>query len=105
FNFTFGGGSVAGSLAITNNGNIETKPLLIVEGPCTNPSITNANTGANLTFKLTMASGDRLVIDTDLHTATYYVSGSTIGASRLYTLAPGSQWFSLAPGTTTLQFL
>src|SRR5262249_15242520 len=71
FNFSFGGGSLAGVLNLTNTGNIETRPLLIVEGPCQNPSITNATaTGnPNLTFNLTMASGDKLVIDTDLHTA------------------------------------
>jgi hypothetical protein len=108
FNLSFGGGSVAGSLAVTNAGNIETRPLLIVEGPCENPSITNitAEGSPNLTFNLTIASGAKLVIDTDLHTATYYGPGATIGSTRLGTLAYGSQWFTLAANTTsTLQFL
>jgi hypothetical protein len=107
FPLSFGGGSVSGSLAINNTGNIETRPLLIVEGPCENPSITNvtAEGSPNLTFDLTVGAGGRLVIDTDLHTATYYTAGTTIGATRLGTLAYGSQWFTLSPGVSTVQFL
>jgi hypothetical protein len=107
FPLSFGGGSVAGSLAVTNAGNIETRPLLIVEGPCESPSITNvtAEGSPNLTFNLTIASGAKLVIDTDLHTATYYGPGSTVGSTRLGTLVYGSQWFTLGVGTSTIQFL
>jgi hypothetical protein len=107
FPFTFGGGGVAGALSVTNAGNIETRPLLIVEGPCENPSVTNARApgSPNLTFDLLMNAGDRLVIDTDMHTATYYTAGTTVGYTRLYTLAQGSQWFTLEPGKSTIQFL
>jgi len=107
FPLSFGGGSVAGSLSITNTGNIETRPLLIVEGPCENPSITNvtAKGSPNLTFNLTVGAGAKLVIDTDMHTATYYTAGTTLGATRLGTLAYGSQWWTLAPGVSTIQFL
>jgi hypothetical protein len=105
FPLSFGGGSVAGALSVNNQGNYETRPKLVVEGPCTNPSITNAGSGANLTFNLVMAAGDRLVIDTDLHTAIYFTSGSSIGSTRLYALAQGSQWFTLEPGVSTIQFL
>lgn len=107
FPLSFGGGSVTGSLAVTNAGNIETRPLLIVEGPCEKPSITNVTaTGSpNLTFNLTVGAGARLVIDTDMHTATYYTAGTTTGSTRLGSLAYGSQWFTLSPGASTLQFL
>jgi hypothetical protein len=107
FNLSFGGGSVAGSLSVTNAGNIETRPLLIVEGPCSSPSITNvtAEGSPNLTFNLTIASGAKLVIDTDLHTATYYGPGSSLGSTRLGTLVYGSQWFTLGAGVNSLQFL
>jgi len=107
FPLSFGGGSVAGSLSITNTGNIEARPLLIVEAPCENPSITNvtAKGSPNLTFNLTVGAGAKLVIDTDMHTATYYTAGTTLGATRLGTLAYGSQWWTLAPGVSTIQFL
>lgn len=108
FNLNFGGGSVAGSLSVTNAGNIETRPLLIVEGPCEDPSITNvtAEGSPNLTFNLPIAFGAKLVIDTDLHTATYYGPGATVGSTRLGTLVYGSQWFTLAAErTSNIQFL
>ena len=106
FPINFGGGGVAGSLSVNNTGNIETRPILVVTGPCTNPSITNATAAGspNLTFNLTMTPGDQLFIDTDFHTATYFTAGSTIGATRLANLVQGSQWFSLAPGVSTIQF-
>jgi hypothetical protein len=106
FPVTFGAGSGSGALSVTNNGDIETRPRLIVEGPCTNPSITLASVeeSPNLTFNLAMNAGDRLVLDTDLHKATYYTAGSTFGVTRIYALEEGSQWFTLPPGTSTIQF-
>lgn len=105
FNLSFGGGSVAGALSINNTGNVDARPILVVTGPCTNPSITNGTTGLNMTFNVTMAAGDQLVVDTDFHTVTYYTSGSTIGANRAYTLVQGSQWWTLIPGVNSIQFL
>jgi hypothetical protein len=107
FPLSFGGGSSAGVATVTNAGNIETRPLLIIEGPCENPSITNvtAEGSPNLTFNMVIASGAKLVLDTDFHTATFYTAGGTLGSTRAGTKAYGSQWFTLAPGTSTLQFL
>lgn len=106
FPLSFGGASPSGVITAVNNGNVQMCPILTVTGPCTNPSIQNASIAGSpqLTFDVTMASGDQLVIDTDLHTATYYTSGSTIGASRLYTLAGGSTWWTIQPGSNTIQF-
>jgi Phage tail protein len=106
YGYKYGAGSVAGSVSVTNAGNYETRPKLIVEGPCTNPSITNATVGATLAFAVTLNTGDRLVIDTDMHTATLYSSGTTVGTTRLGSLVPGSQWWALeAKTTSTVQFL
>ena len=107
FPLSFGGGTLAGVISIDNTGNIESRPLLVVTGPCTNPSITNSSApgSPNVTFDLTMATGDTLVIDMDMHTATYFTAGSTIGGNRLASRARGSQWWSLQPGTNTIEFL
>lgn len=106
YSYKYGAGSVAGSVSVTNAGNYETRPKLIVEGPCTNPSITNATVGATLAFGVTLNTGDQLIIDTDMHTATLFSSGTSVGTTRLGTLVPGSQWFALEPETTsTIQFL
>ncbi len=107
FPLTFREASVAGVLSLNNEGDIDTKPIFTVEGPCTDPSITLASGegSPNLTFELTLSAGDTLVIDTDMHTAMLYSFGSTIGSTRWYALAPGSKWFTLAKGFNTVQFL
>lgn len=116
FPLSFGGGSSVGTLAVVNAGNIDIPPILTVTGPCTTPSITNASLpGApNLLFGVTLNAGDQLVINTDMHTATLFTAGSTLGSSRVYTLGQGSQWWTLWPaggsfsvpgGSNTIQFL
>jgi len=100
FNLGFGGGaSSVGVLQAVNTGNIESRPLLLVTGPCTTPTIQNQSApGAPyVSFAVTMAAGDTMLIDTDMHTATYYVAGTTIGAPRAAFLQPGSSWWTLLP--------
>ncbi|HEY1690058.1 MAG TPA: hypothetical protein VGF95_14480 [Solirubrobacteraceae bacterium] len=106
FDLGFGGGSEVGALQVVNAGTIETRPILVIEGPSLNPSVTNATApGAPaLTFNIALNAGDRLVVDTDMHTVTYYTAGTTVGSDRLDALAIGSQWWVLEPGTTSLQF-
>lgn len=106
---SWGGGKYSGQASLTVTGNIETRPLLIVEGPCASPTIINATAPGSpgLTFNLTLAAGERLVIDTDMHTATLYSSvSSTVGTTRLGKLVAGSKWWTLEAGiTSTIQFL
>lgn len=106
FPLSFGGESAVGAVKITNTGNINVPHKMLVEGPAPNPSITLATAvGApTLTFNMTLAAGDVLALDTDMHTATYYTAGTTSGSSRLNTLALGSQWFTLPPGENEIQF-
>lgn len=108
FPLKFAGSGPVGELSVVNAGNIDSPLVMVIEGPCHEPSITLASApGApNLTFELSMNEGDRLVLSSDLHTALYYTAGSSFGADRLDALAEGSQWFSLpAGGTSTIQFL
>jgi hypothetical protein len=105
---SWGGGKYSGQASVTNTGNISTRPILIVEGPCVNPTIVNASSSGSpsLTFALTLNAGERLEINTDLHTAMLYSSaGSTVGSTRLGNLLAGSKWWVLKAGTSTIQFL
>lgn len=107
WNLKWGGGGYTGALAVPNAGNIETRPILTVEGPCANPSIQNATApgGPTLSFDLTLGAGEKLVIDTDMHTAMLYSSAGTPGSTRTGDLVAGSNWWTLEPGTSTIQFL
>lgn len=99
FDLSFGGGGSGGTFNCTNAGNWETRPVAVISGPCTNPSLTNTNTGQKLLFNITLASTDTLTVDFSARTVT--LNGT---ANRYNTLAPNPQWWTLAKGTTAVQF-
>ena len=97
---SWGTAATAGSASINNAGNFETRPLMTLAGPVTNPTITNVTTGQFLTFQgLTMGGGDSLVLDFNAHTA--ILNGTT---NERGLLTATSSWFKLAPGNTTVAF-
>jgi hypothetical protein len=94
---TFGEPS-GGSLLLSNIGTVPTWPVWTITGPCDQPIIRNASTGEWLAFGLRLAEGDSLLVDTAARTV-------RLGAaSRRSALLPGSRWFALPPGETTVQF-
>ena len=90
------GSSTGGSVQVTNAGNYPTAPVLTINGPCTNPSVSLGS--QTLRFNLTLGFGDVLTINTQAHTVTLN------GASRYNTIATGSAWFTLPPGMSTVGF-
>ncbi|MGH9121415.1 MAG: hypothetical protein ACRDYC_05645 [Acidimicrobiales bacterium] len=112
--FSFGGVVPIGS-GVDNTGNFEGRPVLVITGPVTNPSISNASIVGNptLTFSnpmasgFTVASGDQLVVDLDTHSVLYYVGGVASGsapADRRFWLVMGSTWWNLPPGANNINF-
>lgn len=100
FPLTFGsGGGGGGSIVAVNAGNYETRPTLTITGPCTNPRVENETSGEFIAFGYTLLAGETLVIDMDAHTA--LLDGT---ASLYYTVVPGSQFWVLEPGTSTVSF-
>jgi hypothetical protein len=106
FPASFGGGGAGGLVTVVNAGRFEMRPVFIVTGPCTNPTITNLSiAGAPaVTFALSLSAGDTLVIDSDWRTAIYTTAGSTQGASRRNALTSNSTWFNLPPGANIIEF-
>jgi Phage tail protein len=107
---SFGGGSIAGTISADNSGNSEMRPIVVITGPCTNPTVTNTTLGESLTFSnpsqtsYTLYSGDTLTVDLDAHQIIYTPNGSTSGASRRNWLVTGSTWWNLPPGISTIDF-
>ena len=91
------GNPVGGQLLLNNAGTAPARPVWAIQGPCAQPTIVNQNTGERLAFSLTLG-GETLFVDTAARTV---MLG---GASRRSTLEPGSTWFSLPPGSTTVAF-
>lgn len=114
FPISFGSSSPNG-VTVVNGGNTETRPVLVITGPVTNPTVQNASISGTpaLTFtnptqsSYTVNAGDQLVVDLDLHTVLYYVGGvssGSVGASRRNWVTSGSVWWNLPPGSNLVQF-
>ena len=101
FPLSFGGGTTGNTVEITNSGDVECYPVLVIAGPVTYPAVTNLTIAETLTFNLVLAVGDLLIVQLGTpHSATYYASGSypNNGVSRLYTLSTSSTWWYLPSG-------
>lgn len=113
FPATFGSASPS-TVTIDNTGNIESRPVLTITGPVTNPVISNTSVAGAPALTLsnptqtgyTVLAGDQVVIDTDLRTVLYYAGGVGAGnpADRRGWIAPGSAWWTLQPGTNNVEF-
>ena len=106
FNLGFGGSTTPNTITATNSGDVPCYPMLVITGPCLNPTVTNQSIAGNpsITCDIQLNTGDQLVIDCDMQTVLYYPAGSNIGASRLNTLQPGFSFFSLVPGSNVVAF-
>jgi hypothetical protein len=87
-----------GRIVLTNQGTATAWPLWTITGPCVRPVIRNPVTGERLEFSLTLVEGDLLSVDTAARTVIYNQ------ASRRAALVPGSRWFGVKPGATTVTF-
>lgn len=99
FPLAFGAAGTGGYIQAANAGNFPTRPVITIAGPVDNPTVTNQTAGKSLTFAITLAVTDTLTIDLDARSVT--LNGT---ASRRNTLAPGSQWWELAPGQSTIRY-
>lgn len=114
FPVTFGYTSSAAA-TITNAGNCETRPIVIFNGPSTNPWIANNTTDGTLAFQdpgqsgYTIAAGDQLVIDLGQpHRVLYYTGGISAGLTpspvRDWLQQQTSAWWRLQPGANLIQY-
>lgn len=86
---------VAGLGNATNNGDADTFPTVVFNGPVTSPRITNFLTGAAIEIDIAVAAGHHLDIDT--RTATATLDGASVVSLlsddsvplRAWTFAPG----------------
>lgn len=112
FPFTFGNGAIPGQLNLDNTGNYEMRPIIIFNGPLTNPSIQNTSIAGNpkLTFtnptqlNYTLQPGDTLTVDLDFHSISYTPVNTNTPQQVLNWYALGSTWFNLGPGNNALFF-
>lgn len=102
-----GGGTYWNSASITNAGEVEMFPRLLIEGPCRNPAVWNASIAGEprLAFEIEIPTGATLEVDTDLHTALYYEPGSSVGVPAGSVVQGGPTWWGLPSGPSTIGFI
>lgn len=84
-----------GSITLTNHGNFETRPTVMITGPISAPALYNQTTGQTVSFStLALAASDQLAVD--LLNRTAYLNGSFRPADV------SSSWWVLDPGTAQI---
>jgi hypothetical protein len=106
FPFSFGGGTSPNSYTATNLGDVPCWPVLVITGPCLNPTVQNQSITGNpfVSLNISLNAGDQLVIDCDLQSILYYPAGATVGAPYPQILNAGSTFFALVSGANTIAF-
>jgi len=90
-------GLAANVVNVVNSGLFESRPVLVINGPCVNPVVTNSSlpgapwVGVNQTLN----PGDTLTIDMDWRSVVLRSAGSTVGAPRRNQIMQGSTWWNL----------
>jgi hypothetical protein len=92
FNVGFGGSILTNSGTVVNNGTHTAYPTITMNGPLTNPTLVDSVGGITMSFNITLAAGDQLVVNCKDRSV---VLNGTV--SRRNTLA-GLQWFKVPAG-------
>jgi hypothetical protein len=91
------GDSSGGLLTVTNEGNVEAHPIIVLHGPMANPTMTNTATNEYIGIDHELLDGEIITIDTANSTI---IQGET--TNRMGTLRAGSVLWSLQPGENTI---
>lgn len=98
FPWTFGSSS-GGTTSVTNDGNMDTPPTMIVHGPATSPRILNLDTGEFVQINYTIDAADYLELN--FRDKTALLNGV---ADRYNFRKFGGTWFPLRPGVNAIQY-
>lgn len=96
---TFSATSETGDVNAENEGTFPVAPVLRIDGPVVNPSVTHLEKGATLDFTISIADGDYLIVDAESRSV--LLNGTS---NRYSTLTSDSTWWELDPGDNTVRF-
>jgi phage-related protein len=88
-----------GQMFPENQGNTLTYPLMVVHGPCTNPTIWNYSSGQHITVTYTLGSSEYLVLDSVTRTV---LLNNTVNKYGSLDFAQ-STWFGIEPGVNDIR--
>lgn len=95
----FNASTETGDVGAENEGTFPVAPVIRIDGPVTNPSVTHLEKGATLDFTITLGATDYLLIDNESRSV--LLNGTS---NRYSTLTSTSTWWDLDPGDNTIRF-
>ena len=99
YNYGYGGYAGSPLTQVTNNGNRPTWPTFTIYGDCTNPKISNEDTGEFIKLARSIGSNGFVVIDTQNRIILLNGTDSIRGD-----MTADSSWFDLNSGNTVLRY-
>ncbi len=99
---SFAATEIAGRVYITNTGDLETWPIIIVPGPLDNPTVRNETTEKELKLTVSTDVNDTLTIDMAAGTILHYDQSEDEIVSVLAGLSTDSEFWSLVKGNNTI---
>lgn len=95
--------SQAAQSYVLNQGDAETWPRLVIQGPISNPTLLNNSTGLSWTLSYTLAAGETLTVDSAKRTVVFGASTNRFSAYAANFSA--NAWWSLLAGTNDIRLL
>lgn len=87
---------------LTNDGNVDAFPTVTLNGPLTNPAISNETTGKSFSLNYTLSTADEsIVIDTQLRTVRYFANPG--GSPTNIRASLSGDFITLAPGINNIK--
>lgn len=99
YDVSYGAMPLGGRIYVRNDGNVTTRPVIVIAGPVTDPVVRNLTTEQEERFSIDLASTDELVVDSVERTV--MLNGTT---SRLSALSTDSEFIELASGVNEITF-
>lgn len=93
------------SIFVTNLGDVDTWPVIQVDGPSDNPTITNVTTGKIMAITQAMDTGDHITIDMENATINWYDASDGSDDSILSGMSAASQFWPLVKGGNEISML
>ena len=103
FPITFVTTALDGYVYPDNEGDVETWPLIRIDGPGTDPIIDNVTTGLSTALTQTLDAGDYILIDMDAATITFFDLSLGTTTSIIELMGATSTFWSLVRGPNTIR--
>ncbi len=102
---SFAAAALVGSIYVTNAGDVDTWPVITVDGPSDNPTITNVTTGKIMAITQLMDASDYITIDMDAGTIYFWDNSAGTNTLIMAGMSAASEFWPLVKGNNEISIL